>query len=179
MRDRVIDLSGVASQEAHPMPLVLGKEAFNQLIIDIDFQHRKIAFYDPSGYSAPHDATRVALGHRGDARTVPISLEGAPAAPFDFDLGNAGTLIVLLGLPCSRPYFAIGHTRSRWRMHGRFKTIRADRILLIQVQGSADRRALRLLLRHALMMRSLCVTHDGRLNGCTIDVVSRMRVRDI
>jgi hypothetical protein len=50
MRDRVIDLSGVASQEAHPMPLVLGKEAFNQLIIDIDFQHRKIAFYDPSGY---------------------------------------------------------------------------------------------------------------------------------
>jgi gag-polyprotein putative aspartyl protease len=90
----IIDLSGVAAQEAHPMPLVLGKEAFNQLIIDIDFQHRKIAFYDPSGYSGPHDATRVALGHHGDARTVPISLEGAPAAPFDFDLGNAGTLIV-------------------------------------------------------------------------------------
>ena len=38
----IIDLSGVAAQEAHPMPLVLGKEAFNQLIIDIDFQHRKM-----------------------------------------------------------------------------------------------------------------------------------------
>jgi gag-polyprotein putative aspartyl protease len=90
----IMDLSGVAAQEAHPMPLVLGKEAFNQLIIDIDFQHRKIAFYDPSGYSGPHGATRVALGHHGDVRTIPISLEGAPAVPFDFDLGNAGTLIV-------------------------------------------------------------------------------------
>jgi gag-polyprotein putative aspartyl protease len=90
----IMDLSGVASQEAHPMPLVLGKEAFNQLIIDIDFQHRKIAFYDPGGYSGPHGATRVALGHHGDVRTIPVSLEGAPAVPFDFDLGNAGTLIV-------------------------------------------------------------------------------------
>jgi hypothetical protein len=90
----IIDLSGVAQQEAHPMPLVLGKEVFNQLIIDIDFEQRKIAFYDPAGYAAPHEATRVALGHHGDVRTIPISLEGAPAAPFDFDLGNAGTLIV-------------------------------------------------------------------------------------
>ena len=90
----MIDLSGVAAQEAHPMPLVLGKEAFNQLVVDIDFQHHKIAFYDPSGYAGPHDATRVPLGRHADARTVPISLEGAPPAPFDFDLGNAGTLIV-------------------------------------------------------------------------------------
>jgi hypothetical protein len=90
----IIDLSGVAEQEAHPMPLVLGKEAFNQLIIDIDFERRKIAFYDPVGYVGPNEATRVALGHHGDVRTLPISLEGAPAEPFDFDLGNAGTLIV-------------------------------------------------------------------------------------
>ena len=90
----VIDLSSVAAQEAHPMPLVLGREAFNDLIIDIDFQHRRIAFHDPNGYSAPREATRVALGRHGDNRTVPIALEGAAAAPFDFDLGNNGTLII-------------------------------------------------------------------------------------
>jgi hypothetical protein len=90
----IIDLSGIAGQEAHPMPLVLGKEAFNQLVIDIDFEHRKIAFSDPGTYVAPHEATRVALGHHGDVRTIPISLEGAAAVPFDFDLGNAGTLII-------------------------------------------------------------------------------------
>jgi hypothetical protein len=90
----ILDLSDVAAQEAHPMPLVLGKEAFNQLIIDIDFQKRKIAFHDPQNFSGPQDATRVALGHHGDGRTVPVSLEGAPAVQFDFDLGNAGTLIV-------------------------------------------------------------------------------------
>jgi Aspartyl protease len=90
----IIDLSSVAAQEAHPMPLVLGREAFNQLIIDIDFQGQKIAFRDPNGYSASREATRVALGRHGDNRTVPISLEGAAAVPFDFDLGNNGTLIV-------------------------------------------------------------------------------------
>jgi hypothetical protein len=90
----IFDLSGVAAQEAHPMPVVLGKEAFNQLVIDIDFQRRKISFRDPNGYLGPTEARRVTLGHHGDVRTVPISLEGAPAVPFDFDLGNAGTLIV-------------------------------------------------------------------------------------
>ena len=43
----------------------------------------------------------------------------------------------------------------------------------------AVRGARRSLLRRVLVMRSLCVAHDGRLNGCTIDVVIRMRVRDI
>ena len=90
----IIDLSSIAAQEAHPMPLVLGREAFNQLIIDIDFQGRKIAFHDPNAYSAPRESTRMTLGRHGDNRTVPISLEGAAAVPFDFDLGNNGTLIV-------------------------------------------------------------------------------------
>jgi hypothetical protein len=90
----IIDLSGLAVQDAHPMPLILGKEAFNQLIIEIDFHNRKIAFHSPEHFSAPRDATRIALGRHRDTRTIPISVEGAPAVPFDFDLGNDGALII-------------------------------------------------------------------------------------
>jgi hypothetical protein len=90
----VIDLSAVAAEIGHPMPLILGKEVFNQLIIDIDFQQRKIAFRDPEDYASPADAIRVPLGRHGDHRTVPVSVQGADPVWFDFDLGNDSPLIV-------------------------------------------------------------------------------------
>jgi hypothetical protein len=90
----LIDLSGVSADMGHPMPLILGKEVLNQLVIDIDFQHHKIAFRDPLGFSAPPGAVRLELGRHGDNHTVPVSVEGAAPVPFDFDLGNGSPLIV-------------------------------------------------------------------------------------
>jgi hypothetical protein len=90
----LIDLSGVSADMGHPLPLVLGKEVLNQLVIDIDFQHHKIAFLDPLGFSGPPGAVRLELGRHGDNHTVPVSVEGAAPVPFDFDLGNGSPLIV-------------------------------------------------------------------------------------
>jgi aspartyl protease/PDZ domain-containing protein len=90
----LIDLSGVSADMGHPLPLILGKEVLNQLVIDIDFQHHKIAFLDPQGFSGPPDAVRLELGRHGDNHTVPVSVEGAAPVPFDFDLGNGSPLIV-------------------------------------------------------------------------------------
>jgi hypothetical protein len=90
----VIDLSEVGAQLGHPMPLILGREVFNQLIIDIDFSHHEIAFRDPGGFSSPGDAVRVALGRHNTHRSIPVSVEGGTPVPFDFDLGNNGPLIV-------------------------------------------------------------------------------------
>jgi hypothetical protein len=90
----LIDLSGVSADMGHPMPLILGKEVLNQLVIDIDFQRHKIAFRDPQGFSGPPGAVRLELGRHGDNHTVPVSVEGAAPVPFDFDLGNGSPLIV-------------------------------------------------------------------------------------
>jgi hypothetical protein len=90
----VIDLAQISEQAGHPMPFILGKEVFNELIIDIDFAHRRIAFRDPAAFSAPPGAVRVALGRHKDRRSIPVSVEGRPAVSFDFDLGNNGALIV-------------------------------------------------------------------------------------
>jgi hypothetical protein len=90
----LIDLSEVVAEMGRPLPLILGKEVLNELVVDIDFQRRKIAFRDPNGFSGPPGAVRLALGRHGDNRTVPVSVEGAAPVPFDFDLGNGSPLIV-------------------------------------------------------------------------------------
>lgn len=94
LRAGVIDLSQVGAQSGHPMPFILGKEVFNELIIDIDFSQRRIAFRDPQGFSQPPGAVRVAVGRHHNGRSIPVSVEGRAAVPFDFDLGNDGPLIV-------------------------------------------------------------------------------------
>ena len=90
----VVDLSAVSVAAAHPMPFVLGREAFDQLVIDIDFRNRRIAFREPDNFSAPPGAVRVPIGEHEGKRTVPVSVDGAAPVPFDFDLGNDSPLIV-------------------------------------------------------------------------------------
>jgi hypothetical protein len=90
----VIDLSVMAGQLGHALPLILGKEVFNQLIVDIDFPHRRIAFNEPANFSVPAGAVRVPLGRHGDNRSVPVSVEGGTSVAFDFDLGSNSPLIV-------------------------------------------------------------------------------------
>jgi hypothetical protein len=94
IRAGVMDLSQIGEQSGHPMPFILGKEVFNELIIDIDFAHHRIAFRDPTAFSAPPGAVRIALGRHRDRRSIPVSVEGRAAVSFDFDLGNNGALIV-------------------------------------------------------------------------------------
>jgi hypothetical protein len=90
----LIDMSGVAAGMGRPLPLILGKEVLNQLVVDIDFQRHKIAFRDPNGFSGSPGAVRLALGKHGDNRTVAVSVEGAAPVPFDFDLGNGSPLFI-------------------------------------------------------------------------------------
>ena len=90
----VIDLSTMAGQLGHALPLILGKEVFNQLILDIDFPHRRIAFSEPARFATPPGAVRVPLARHGDNRSVPVSVEGRLPVAFDFDLGSNSPLIV-------------------------------------------------------------------------------------
>jgi len=90
----VIDLSTMAGQLGHPLPLILGKEVFNQLLVDVDFPHRRIAFYEPLNFSPPPGAVRLPLGRHGDNRSVPVAVEGRRPVAFDFDLGSNSPLIV-------------------------------------------------------------------------------------
>ena len=86
------DFASVAKSIGHPMPFVLGDEVFNELAVDIDFAHHRLAFRDPDQLAKPADAVEVPLRRIFGNRSVPVSIEGAPPAEFEFDLGNGAPL---------------------------------------------------------------------------------------
>lgn len=90
----VIDLAAIGQAIGRPLPVVLGKDAFNGLILDIDFPARRIAFHEREGFTPPDGLTEVALVSTGSIRALPLSIEGRPPALFDFDTGNGGALII-------------------------------------------------------------------------------------
>ena len=90
----VMDLATLANQLGRPLPMILGKEVFNQLVVDIDFPNRRIAFQARAGFEPPAGAVRVPLGRHGENRTVPLAIEQRPAVDFDFDLGSNSPLII-------------------------------------------------------------------------------------
>lgn len=105
----VIDLSAISQALGRPLPVILGKDAFNGLVVDIDFPGRRIAFHEPAGFVPPADAVEIQLTSSGALRAAPISIEGRPARLFDLDTGNGGALLLYPayaeaeGLPGDRP----------------------------------------------------------------------------
>lgn len=93
----IIDLAAVEAQLGRPLPVILGKEVFNELIVDIDFAKRLIAFHDPATFVAPAGASRLDLIENNGIRTLEASVEGHAPARFDFDIGNGSPLILAPG----------------------------------------------------------------------------------
>lgn len=85
------DFAPIAQGIGHPLPFVLGNEVFDQLAVDIDFAHHRLAFRDPDTLTRPAGAVEVPLPRIKD-RAVPVSIEGAPPVPFEFDLGDGTPL---------------------------------------------------------------------------------------
>jgi hypothetical protein len=90
----VIDLSGVAKRLGMPMPAILGADVFKQLIVDLDFGRRTIAFHDPAGFTVPAGAVTVPATQGGGLRTVPVRIENGPEVQVAFDIGNGGPLLI-------------------------------------------------------------------------------------
>lgn len=90
----LIDLGPIEKMIGRPIPVILGKEVFNELVVDLDFEGKTIAFHDPAVFQAPVGAIETPVISAGGIRSVPVSVEGGPPVQFDFDIGNGGPLIV-------------------------------------------------------------------------------------
>lgn len=85
----VIDLSPLNVATNRPVVAILGRDVFDPLVVDIDFESRRIAFLDPKISVALAGATRLPLiqGTLG-RREISFSVEGQPPIPAIFDLGS-------------------------------------------------------------------------------------------
>jgi hypothetical protein len=90
----VIDLAAIGQALGRPLPVILGKDAFNALVVDIDFPARRLTFHEPQAYVPLEGATELALVSSGAIRAVHVSIEGRPPVLVDFDTGNGGALIL-------------------------------------------------------------------------------------
>src|SRR5215210_2903772 len=89
----VIDLSAVAAGIGRPMPVILGRELFDNAIITLDWESGRMAIADPASFTPPPAARQVALGRRDHRfNTIPVAVEGLPPVTATLDLGNGGTL---------------------------------------------------------------------------------------
>jgi hypothetical protein len=90
----VVDFSAPAKHLGHSVPFLLGDDSFENLAVEIDFAHHRIAFRHPASLAKPAGAIEVPLTREHDEHLVPVSLERAPPAEFELGLGNSGEMLV-------------------------------------------------------------------------------------
>lgn len=89
-----VNFAPLAEHIGHALPFLLGDDAFNHLVVDIDFARQRIAFSDPGSETRPDGAVEVPLLKVDDTPVIPVSIEGASPAQFELGLGNSGEMLV-------------------------------------------------------------------------------------
>lgn len=90
-----IDLGEVAYRLGRDLPVILGKEVFANMIVDIDYPNSRIRFHEPEGFSDHGDSHRLPIlpadeGHKD----VHISIEGREPALVGLDTGQGSALSI-------------------------------------------------------------------------------------
>ena len=91
----IADLSDAVGPDGVPIDVILGVDAFEGRVLDIDFSGRRVALPDRELYVADPRAARLDLGRasRGE-RFVTVSIEGSAPLPAHVDTGSSNPLIV-------------------------------------------------------------------------------------
>jgi hypothetical protein len=89
-----LDLTEIERGIGRPIDLILGREAFDAGIVDIDFEKREIAFLPREGYAAPAGAAKVAMTRGHGIRKIPVAIGDRAPILADFDLGHGGSLML-------------------------------------------------------------------------------------
>ena len=91
----VIDLADVAKLIGRPMPVILGKELFHALIVDIDYPGARIRFHDPDTFRYEGPGHRLDLLAAEDGhKDLRLAMEGGEPVVVGLDTGQGGALTV-------------------------------------------------------------------------------------
>jgi len=88
----VMDLSNIARITHRPVEVLLGRDVFDQAVVDIDFEGRKLELIPRDAFRPP-SAAPVPLKPSADLRSLPIEVAGTPMQAI-LDLGNSGGLLI-------------------------------------------------------------------------------------
>lgn len=89
----ILDLDAIGGKLlGRPIPLILGKEFFNDLIVDIDYPGRRIAFHDPDNWRYEGSGAVTPVTPLDGLRAIEIRVEGKSPILAAFDTGQASAL---------------------------------------------------------------------------------------
>jgi len=109
-----------AEIKGQPVPLMLGQEVFNHMVVDIDYAHDRLAFRDPADVvSKPPRAVEVPVFELDGVRVVPLSINGAPPAQFELEMGNVSGPLLVIPSYAQAHKLLEGHLTSQ-RLSGKF-----------------------------------------------------------
>lgn len=95
LRGIIMDISEIARSLGRPVAVILGKEVFHDLVVDVDYPGSRIAFHAADRFVYDGPGTTVALlpaasGHRA----IEASIDDLPPASFVIDTGSGGSVDV-------------------------------------------------------------------------------------
>jgi len=103
----------------HPVLFRLGEEVFNQVAVDIDFSHHRVAFRDPATVTKPIGAIEMPLVELDGERVLTLSVNGATPRQFELELGNVIGPLMVTPAYAEKEGLLQGHPHSQ-RLSGRF-----------------------------------------------------------
>ncbi|HEY8573655.1 aspartyl protease family protein [Phenylobacterium sp.] len=145
-RVAVMDLSDVAAVVPRPVQVILGREAFQDAVVDIDFGSREISFTPRAEFRPPRQRP-LRLRPSGALRSFPISIEGLKTEAI-LDLGNSGALLLdrdfaeRQGLLRTRPtstQLSVGADGARESLIASFDRVSVGGVRFDRVVGVATR----------------------------------------
>ena len=91
----VIDLSDVGRRLGRPLPVILGKELFHALVVDLDYPGSRLRLHDSVAFRYEGPGRRVDLLPAEDGhKSLRISIEGDEPVVVGLDTGQGGALSV-------------------------------------------------------------------------------------
>lgn len=91
----VIDLSDVGRRLGRPLPVILGKELFHALVVDLDYPRSRLRLHDAASFRYEGPGRKVDLLPAEDGhKSLRISIEGGEPIVVGLDTGQGGALSV-------------------------------------------------------------------------------------
>ncbi len=95
MTAATLDLSEIERKSGRAMPMILGKELFHAVVVDVDYPGRRIRFHDPERfrYDGAGHSTELLPGEDGH-KSLRLAIEGGEPVVVGLDTGQGGALTV-------------------------------------------------------------------------------------
>jgi hypothetical protein len=91
----IIDLSELNSRFGRPLNVIIGRELFNEAVVDVDYAGKMLTLHDAGSFTYTGSGETLSLHSvKGGLTQLEVSVEGNAPALFDFDLGNGGSIVV-------------------------------------------------------------------------------------